>query len=302
MKALLFIKTIIVYMYLAITMTGLITNTLSFVVFSRKRFKNTIFSTYFRFYIIFQTLNLMYPIQKALRLNFNISFSNLQNFTCRLIYYFAYVSYSVPQWYLVLISIDRFLSISHSDKFLFKNKSKFQLLFSLFIIIMNICFYSPVLLFQFESFQNNQTNITEITNKCNNVSLLINIMDLFQSSLIPFVLMILSTCFTIKKVFESRKLINKNKSKDVKFATISIITNLIFLAFIMPYFIFIFFTYSANIDTDLFLIFDSFTFLCLYFQFIDVFFVNICVNSIFRDELKILFGIRNTKLAPSQIL
>ena len=70
----------------------------------------------------------------------------------------------------------------------------------------------------------------------------------------------------------------------------------------MPYFIFVFFTYSANIDTDLFLIFDSFTFLCLYFQFIDVFFVNICVNSIFRDELKILFGIGNTKLAPSQIL
>ena len=227
----------------------------------------------------------MYPIQKALRLNFNISFSNLQNFTCRLIYYFAYVSNSVPQWYLVLISIDRFPSISHSDKFLFKNKSNFNhfllfQLFSLFIIIMSICFYSPVLIFQFESFQNNQTNMTEITNKCNNVSLLINIMDLFQSSLLPFILMILilSTCFTIKKVFESRKLINKNKSKDVKFATLSIITNLIFLAFIMPYFIFIFFTYSANIDTDSFIIFDSFTFLCLYFQFIDVFFVNICIN------------------------
>ena len=312
MKAVYWFKTIIVFMYLAITMTGLITNTLSFVVFSRKRFSNTIFSTYFRLYIIFQTLNLILPINQALELNFNIYFVKLSNFTCKFFTYLAFFNSSIPAWLLVLISIDRFISIAYPTKFLFKNTLKFQLITCLLMAILNICVYSPVLLFHLKKSEifNYQTNRSELTYSCERIGFWFHLIDLFQSTIIPFTLMSLTSIFTVKKVFESRKLIsnnnsNKNKSNDLKFAIISITTNIVFLAYSVPYFVYTLITeFSSlltNLDTDVILLIHSISYLCFFVHIIDVFFINILVNSLFKNELKILFGKEN-KLAPSQIL
>ena len=310
MKTLIFIKTIVIYLYFAIIMTGLITNTLTFVVFSRKRFKNTIFSTYFRFYIIFQTFNLVLPFNDVLELNFNINFSNLSNFTCKISNFIEYYNFSIPAWLTVFISIDRFITIAYPDKFLIKNRFKFQLQIFFSIAIFNFFFYLPILLFHLEKSEtfNNQTNMTEIEYTCEGVGIWFYLLDLFQSILLPFTLMILTSIFTIKKVFDSRKLINNNKykSKDIKFATITIITNFLFLAYSVPYFIYTLITdYTSlfeQLDPDLIVLFYSFVYFCLYLQFVDVFFVNFFLNSIFKSELTILLLQKRNKIVPSQIL
>ena len=116
--SLVLIKEIIVYSFPVITLIGLITNTTSFVIFSRKKFQNTIFSTYFRFFITFQNLNLILPINKILEFNFNIYFSRISNFTCKLRIAFLYVNFAIAAWFLVIISIDRFLAISLPAKFI----------------------------------------------------------------------------------------------------------------------------------------------------------------------------------------
>ena len=91
MSALILIRTIIAYSYPLITVIGLITNSITFVIFSRKKFKNTIFSTYFCFLLVFQTLNLITPLNKLLEWNFDFYFSRLSNFTCKLRFWFAYI-------------------------------------------------------------------------------------------------------------------------------------------------------------------------------------------------------------------
>ena len=226
----------------------------------------------------------------------------MSNFICKTRYYFSYVSFSIPALLLVLISIDRFFSIARPDKFLFKNRIRFQLIICLIIIIFNICIYLPVFWFHLEKSEifNNQTNRTEFTFSCEDIGFWFYLMDLFQSSLIPFTVMILTSIFTIKKVFDTRKLINdknnnsnKNKLRDIKFAKISISTNIVFLAYGLPYFIYTLITdYTSlfnNLDADVIMIIHSISFLCFYIQFIDIFFINIFVNSLFKNEFKILF-------------
>ena len=95
MSDLLIANTVIVYSFPMITLIGLIANSISFVVFSRKRFENTIFSTYFRFLLLFQTLNLIVPVDKMLEWNLDLSFSRISNFTCKLRVAFVYFNFAI---------------------------------------------------------------------------------------------------------------------------------------------------------------------------------------------------------------
>ncbi len=106
-------KMAIVYLFPAIALISLIANLISFYMFSRKRFQNTVFSIYFRVYLVFQCLNLVMPINKMFELNFGIHFSRLSNFACKLRYYYGNVNYSICSWLMVVVSLDRFLSISY---------------------------------------------------------------------------------------------------------------------------------------------------------------------------------------------
>ena len=139
----LLVKTIIVYSYPVISLIGLIANSLSFVIFSRKRFQNTIFSTYFRFYLVYETINLILPINKMFELNFGLYFSSLSNIFCKLRQVIGYSGYAIAAWFLVVVSLDRFLSIAFPSKFLFRKKHQFQILTSCFIIGFNYCLYIP---------------------------------------------------------------------------------------------------------------------------------------------------------------
>ena len=48
------------YCYPVIVVVGTIGNILAYIIFSRKRFENTIFATYFRFLLIIDTIGLVY--------------------------------------------------------------------------------------------------------------------------------------------------------------------------------------------------------------------------------------------------
>ena len=307
MNVLLLAKTIILYAYPLITLIGLITNSISFVIFSRKSFQKTIFSTYFRILLLFQTLNLVVPIDKMLEYNFNIFSSRISLITCKLRAAFAYVNYANAAWYLVIISLDRYLSISFSNKFHFRKKMSFHLFTSIFIIGFNYLFYLPTWFYYLRETRTNLTfNETETTFKCKSPGIWFDFMDLFQSTLIPFLFMTIFTSFTIKTVYESRKkamhqtrinskekLKNKLSSKDVKFALISIANNILFLLMNLPYFIiFMLVDYTTllsnrdNLSKFLF----SIEYLLVYINLTLTFFINYFVNSIFKKEFLIFLN------------
>ena len=156
MSILILLKTIIVFLFPLITLMGLITNTISFVIFSRKRFQNTIFSTYFRIYLVFEIMNLILPINKMFELNFGMYFYFISDFCCKLRRFFANCNYAITPLFLIIISIDRYLSIAYPAKFPYRKKSLFQILISSVIITVNFGFYTPVWFYYLKETRKNE--------------------------------------------------------------------------------------------------------------------------------------------------
>jgi hypothetical protein len=101
----------VVYTFPVITLYGLIANALAFVIFSRKKFHQTSFSTYYRCLIINDTFSLLLPINKFLESNLSINFFYISDLTCKLRVYYAYFMPPMSAWITVLIGVDRMLSI-----------------------------------------------------------------------------------------------------------------------------------------------------------------------------------------------
>jgi hypothetical protein len=288
------LKTIIVYLFVLVMLLGVIFNSLAFIIFSGKRFKKTVFSTYFRFLIITDTFSVIFmPINKILELNFDIYIEKLSNTMCKLRLYVPYVISPISGWILVVISLDRWISIANSNRCLFRNKFWFQILICVLIFGFHILFYSPILLFTLETKieYNNLTNETTINQSCSKDLDLLGWMDAFESCIVPFALMILFTLMTICSIIILRKRSNSRekhqklamKKKDIKFAVVSIILNAIFLVLNSPFSLLNLFDVSIedNSISDFVL---SIRFFLYYLNFITVFFINISVNSIFRNE------------------
>ena len=82
-----------------------------------------------------------------------------------------YLFPSISSWFLVAISIDRFLSICKSTKFLFRKKIMCQIIVSSFIIVFSSIHYMAFILlcldFKETESYNNNTNMTSNTNYMN---------------------------------------------------------------------------------------------------------------------------------------
>ena len=296
MSALDLIKIIIVYSFPALTIYGLITNAILFIIFSRKRFQNTIFSTYYRFYLVFSTLCILLPINKMFESNLDQYFSQISDFACKFRFYFEFVNFAIIAWFLVIISLDRFLSISYPSRFAFRKNFQFQIIVSLFIILFHLVYYIPYLFYYLKVIQVNETNSTDLISfECVAPGIWAVLMDLFQSTVIPFLLMIIFTIVSIKTVFNSRKSASPNsiKAKDIKFALSSIIINVLFILFNLPYYCVEIIKDNTNLfdnSNDLYEMLDSLTYFLFYIYLGFTFLVNFFVNSIFREELEIFYN------------
>jgi hypothetical protein len=300
MSSLISLRTIIVYTLPVITLIGLFINSLSFMIFSRKRFNKTIFSTYMRCFILIQTLNLILPINRFLELNLNLYFSRISNFCCKLRNVFSHLFLANSAWLLAVISFDRYLSVSYPNRYLFRKKVKFQVITCFCVIAFNFSTLSPTWLYYL-----NETNITNqsmIPSTCVSPSNWLDTLELFQLSINPFFFMILFTFLTIKNVFKSRNKINQktngqstSKQNDRKFVISSIAINICFLILNFPHFflkIIKEYTKLFNNSKDLLALLQAIFLFLLYINLISTFLVQYLVNSIFKSEFEI-FLFRN---------
>jgi hypothetical protein len=335
------ISRFVVLMYPVLTLFGLIGNITAFIIFSRRRFQNTIFSTYFRFFIISDSLALLISINRTLEFIFSIYFIDLSNFTCKLFWYSNYILFKLSGWTMVVISIDRFLSITIPSKFLFRKNKYIQFSTCLFILCFHMIFYCPMLwsfniieIFSFDEI--NTTNITTTAyNNTNfvcdfNYSFPLDIMDIFVGSVIPFSLMILFTILTLKTIFNVRKKTRSNlqnrisdsdnsittnrsmqnqngftsssKQKDVRFALISVIMNVIFFSLTFPFYFYKFLLYeiSLKFDTNISNFILRITALFIYLNFSLVFYINICVNRMFKEEFYVMILRKNEPISTTR--
>ena len=298
-------KIIVVYFYPIITIIGIFANLISFIIFSQRKFHSTVFALYYRYLLIMETISLILPINKFMEANMNMYVERVSDVLCKFRIYLSKILPSMSSWILVVISVDRFLSITYPNKFNCRKKKYFIHLVCLVLFLIDTVYYIPYLFYYLKEFKTyqyqNQTNMTILYYRCTNPTPILWILDYVQSTLIPFILMIFFTSFTLKSLFKSRQLngntSNMTRQKDMRFAFTSIALNIIFILLNGPFYMInlLYATtsiFKSNTD-DLFVFVSSFFLLFFYINRASSFFINITFNKIFRNEFYKLFFIKN---------
>ena len=276
---------------LFIIINGLIGNTICFIIFKRQKLSKLPIIYFLRAMCIFDSLSVLNYTHRYLRLVFNINIRTILSFLCKFLVYFVYSVGSVQGWILVFLSFERFLSIRFPRKFVFIHNKKFHMGMILFIYSYNLLYYIPYIIF-YNVYPNAQsTNLTNQTlvSDCTDIdSFRFNIlvtMDLFNSTIIPSILMLISTLMVIYVFYQSKAQMKLNKSdkkrinKSLMFTLTVILMNLIYLLFNLPITVAPYF--SSDIDgSDL----DWITYHLYYGSFSVQIYIYLASNRIFRRE------------------
>ena len=116
---------------------GILGNLISFVVFSRKRFKFTIFHIYFRLFVITDSIVLFQALNMTIGYSSDIWIDDLFSIVCILDEYIYYVACPISAHILVVFTIDRYLSVKNPDQFACRTKKHFQLAICAAIVVYN---------------------------------------------------------------------------------------------------------------------------------------------------------------------
>ena len=295
------------YIPICTLISGLLGNLIGILVFFRKNLLKFPTRNLYISLAIFDTIYLVYRMIGELTIENGISMYLISNNWCKIFRYFRYSLGPISAWLLVYISIDKFISIQFPNFKLIK-LVKFQNTVIFIIVIFNLIYYIPFFIYsKLFIVYSNETNILNITNYINNTNNELNcyftelyhkkvlyMMDLINSTLIPFILMFIFSILLIYTIFKSRLRIlrlnsavdRKKLRKDIKFAFTSILLNVAFVALNLPVCI-------ANLLND---ISDFYYKLLLYLFFISFcinFYLLFTFNSIFRKELLIFLKLSN---------
>ncbi len=270
---------------------GFIGNILSLLIFRHNKFKRTIFGVYFPILNICNTLTIPYAIIDFLAYQYDIVINNMSIFLCKSTLYFIYSMAPVAGYIIVIVGLDRLITISYPNKFLIRNSKKFQYGICFVFLIYNLAFYTPLIIYSdYESVFDNETNLTSYI--CNqNDNGLVYRMDFFNSTIIPFVLMIFSTGWTVVVLCKSRKKSHKTINKrDLRFSLTAIFMDICFLVLNLPIVLYLFLSVYIEMDSRFskFLYVVTSTF--YYMNFGVMFYINCFVNNLFLEELKSLYS------------
>ena len=92
---------LIFLLYPIVVIVGTVCNSLAFIIFSRRKFNNTIFSTYFRFLAVNDTVSLLFlTLNKFLIIRFDFYIGEISDLFCKLIGFLAYGIPAISSWIL----------------------------------------------------------------------------------------------------------------------------------------------------------------------------------------------------------
>ena len=166
---------LITYGYPLVIFLGIAINLMAFIVFSRKKLQNTFYKTYFRAAAIFDSLMLcLLPLYSFLQIQFAIDMTE-NSVGCIIFSFLQLFAPAVSAWLVVIISLDRMLSISFPTQILWKNKISMQCIILGVLILSQLALYSPVLFYTklIETvFVDPSTNLTQIFHGCTSTGVL----------------------------------------------------------------------------------------------------------------------------------
>lgn len=283
---------------------GICGNYLLFKVYSRKNLTKNSFSIYFRCMAIVDFAILLHSFTYLLGTAFDLDLHQQSDLLCKTLDLPIYILPPVSAYLLVLLSLDRLLKIKFPNRFLFFYKQKFQIASISMLFVYNVAFYCQLAWgrqLQPTIITNSTTNTSIIEFTCQDLSeaKLVYKMDLFNSAIVPFVLMTLISTSIIVIVVRSRLKINSLSSlssssristKDKKFAITTIILNLAFLVFNLP--VEVLLVFGGGLEPDLYNLIYYILNTLYYWNYANDFYIQIGVNSLFRNEFLSTFGLR----------
>lgn len=297
-----------------LSLFGLIGNSLSFLVFSRRTFKKNSINVYCRALAVIDSTYILVQLINDLAQYAGIQLYPSVNALCKLSFY-IYVSIpSISGWTLAALSVDKAVSVVYVNRISFLRKLSFQLGVIISIVVINLLVYISVPIglnsIRYENW-NNQTNTTQVSFGCtiNNLSFIrvINYLFLIESSLVPFAFMLAATCVITVRLYQSRTRVFLEKDtnsgkpknrrlKDRKFAYTSAILNIIFVIFQIP----IVLTYLIDVpNLNTYLLFYLSAIIALNMNLCMPFIIYLISNSIFRRQFLSILGLRTKFSSPT---
>jgi hypothetical protein len=273
---------------------GFIGNLLTIIIFLRKTFRNNSISTYCISLAAVECLAIFQMINDIGYIANNAYIINQTELGCKFFSMNGMLITIIPPYIMVAFSIDKLLSMRTNSIAIIKKKW-FQWSIVAAIVIFNTALYIcyPILIKRSEIFPGyficNPTTIGFFQ--------IFIIVTIFETSLIPFLILTTVSILTIRALFKSRNSVERTgnlskdrKSRDRRFAISSVTFNTMYIVLQMPSAVY--FTLVAFYSY-----YDAYYFaganLLFYLNCSLGFVIHIVTNSLFRREFLILFRLDN---------
>ena len=233
--------------------------------------------------------------------NFNFIYEN--KFVCQFLVFLNYEFGVVSGWTMCLVNIERLISIKYSNVKIFVDNWSFSLI--LLVVYgwnFGIYFARTLQVTLFDGFTGRiLTNFTDLNGNdsiiCDvydpNADFIYSMIDLVNSTLVPFLLMIVSSILIIKSIYDIRKrlLINhtikdmRRFKRDLQFSITILVLDLFYFAFNLPYCLYSFL--GDPLNDFMFTVMD----MIFYTQYIFNILAYVILNSEFQKELLVMLHI-----------
>jgi hypothetical protein len=227
---------------------GILFNLTSLYIFSRPNLNQTNMGFFYLNITAWNTIALLFSfflIDSKVVFGYDLSLMN--DISCASVWFLRRFVRFVSPWLEVLITVDRYIFICHTNKFQFL-KSKLYLS----IIILTICvclllqsvpnlYYKIYITNEIKNLTNKTSlNVIRECKTTKEIALITDLIPLFVKVLIPMIVMVVLSVLLIRKVKEKKfknnykKSSNSNNSKELQFALTIIGMNAIFISINLP--------------------------------------------------------------------
>ena len=281
---------------LAVVLIGLVGNILTFMVFSRKKFQKNSISVYCRALAIFDSFIVYIAVVHVYFVFYNIFLAMQSDAMCKLYFFVVLPFSSIPGWILIAFSIDKILNLRKIGNTMKRPIIHYSIIAA--IVLFNLLLYIEVPIFiHLVPIDVFGMNLLICDTGFLWFSEALNIIFLIEGSILPFIILCISSLYTVKLLRDSRRQIatfgnnsdDKRKKRETKFAITSLIFNILFIVLKMPLLISSIIGYgTANF------IFQQFATLFFYTNFSIGFFIHFASNSLFRSEFLLMMRLQNS--------
>jgi hypothetical protein len=269
---------------------GFIGNILSIIIFSKRAFRSNSISTYCIALAICELGTIVEFIPDVYTLSLNKILYDQTDPICKFYYSANTMLSSIQPWIIVVFSLDKLLTMRvYSPAILKKKWFQWSIVSAIVFISIVLYIYLPIYLRIREVIPG--YSICDVTSiGFFNIHVIV---FTFETCLVPFLAMIITSILIILLLIKSRNSVAQNgqvsrdrKSRDRKYAISSITFNLSFIALKLPLAIF-------YINLAYFNLYDPVFFKIVYLlYFLNMsmsFFIHILSNSLFRRQFLVLF-------------